>query len=369
MKTVHAKDVSSPAMCYMKIPQPMYVYHTPRELEEHVEKPAVILNDFADYHRFMVQNDIDLNYNSDNKYVDLVGYNLWIKTVDKLIPECTDFSGKIYYKKGDIPTSGCYIRLYYITPTPTRHILFTSSGVHTIGMTKWDMTAGIRFNYSQEKDPRQAKTPEGKEKFYQENLQKILRRKKPTVPMTRIINMMLNRDSNCFLDFDKACSIVYKSNAVKAPDRHKLLETKQFKDVFMATIKSLFPDLAPAIREKHSPEQMAEMLAEIYAIAKEDKNVDRMLKVFDKVKEVGYEEDTVVNDFTGVPTLGVGPQAPALPAAVTTDEFLGEPDREVKSSGNDLTETDYDKLRDEADALPSFVIPSREEVEKTLDND
>ena len=64
MKIIKANEVVSPAMCYMKVPQPMYVYHSYEELDQHVEKPAVILNDFADYHRFMVKNGIYLIKNN-----------------------------------------------------------------------------------------------------------------------------------------------------------------------------------------------------------------------------------------------------------------------------------------------------------------
>src|SRR5690606_30989565 len=152
------------------------------------------------YHSLLTNNGIDLMYRPDVRYISLKDKNIWVKTVDEFIPDYADFDGTIYYIQKDnqfIPTNGCYVKLYFITCMPSRHVLYTSSGIHTVGITKWDVTAGVRKTFLQEKDTRKGKS---REEAYQDYLGKILRRKAVTVQFTKAAGLIFNPMSDCFLD-------------------------------------------------------------------------------------------------------------------------------------------------------------------------
>ena len=129
----------------------------------------------------------------------------------------------------------------------------------------------------------------------------------------------------------------------------------------MSTLKTLFPDLAPAIRKDHSPEQMAQMLATMYGMAEEQKNIEKMMKVFDKIKEVGYEEHTLVSDQSnlGVPLLSDPVKGNQLTEGKTTIDL---PDyTKAAEETKEMTKEDLDKVREELDYPNSYVQPERKD--------
>ena len=367
MKIIDIKDVGTAAMCYAHVPQPMAVYHSREEFLANESTSRWIIGSLGEYLDFVKANNISLQYNANNKYIDVKDMNVWVRTVDKFIPDTTEFSGVINYKLDEggnkIPTDGCFIRLYYITPTPTRNVFYTSSGVHTVGMTKWEPTAAIRYNYSQESDPRRG---QDKQKQYDDRLVKTIRKRTPTVQMTRVISAMLNPASIHFLDFNGATKAVYPW--LKAPDRSKLLETESFKRTLMSVLKTFFPDLAPAIRKVHDPDAMAEKLQTAFKIAEEKKDTKAMLDVFGAILTTGYQEDMVVNDVTGQV---IGAPQPQLGASNDkenpTDNFIsGEPDYKMSSllPDTEVSEEEFKK------SYPESVIGmDNDEINKMLDLD
>lgn len=365
MKIVNVNDVRTPAMCYLHVPQPMTIYHSNEEFISNVEEYEII-HSIGTYLDFITKYQINLTYNSNNKYIDVIDKNVWIRTIDGFIPDTASFAGEITYKLDNdgnkIPTDGCYIQLYYITPTPTRNILFTSSGVHTVGMTKWQPTAAQRYNYSQESDPRTGLDKSG---IYNNRVEKLLRTRKESVQMTRAVGAMLNPASKYFADFSGAARAAYPW--LKIADNKKLLETESFKRTLMSVLKTFYPELAPAIRNAHSPEEMATKLQKAFEIAEKKEDVSAMLKVFGAILTTGYEESTVVNDTTGQILPAFQPKQLANgESEMPSDKFLNEP--ELTMSGM-IPETEISDEEIKASYPKSFIGMDNDEIEKMIGND
>lgn len=364
-------DVKAPSMCYLHIEQPMFVYHSDEEFNQNVPEPREILSNIGDYSDFIHRHNISLTYNSNNKFIDVTELNVWLRTIDKFIPETADALGNITYKLDEngnpIPTDNCYVRLYRITPTPTRNVFFTSSGVHTVGISKWNPTAAQRWSYSQETDPRMGVG--GRNANYPEKLEKVIRKRMSTIQMTKVVSVMFNPASVYFGDFNGAIKAMYPW--VKADDRSKLLETESFKRTLMSVLKTFFPDLAPKIREIHSPDSLAIKLQEAFDVAKESKNVKAMLDVFGAIVGTGYEETSVVNDLTGaVHSLNPNKQSKQIGAGddgMPTDTFLNaEPELKMSQIFPD-TELTAEEVKKGYSS--SLVGMDNDEIEKYLDND
>jgi hypothetical protein len=293
MKIVNINDMKSVNSVYFDIPQPMYAYHSNDEFKEYVMKegtPYIMIQNFPDYYNFLKKNNIDVNYRSENKFVDLQPYNVWIQTIDKYMPDYADIDGTIYYKfnTGEskyIETDGCWIKLYKMTPTSSKHILYTSSGVHTVGINKWDVTAAIRTQFQNERDTRRGGN---KEFAYKTALERLIKLRKPNVRLLKASVALLSSDSPTFLDVNAVMRNQFPN--IKKQDRYVVLQSEAFRRSIMEVIKILMPELGGAIRKNFDPDKMGKMLDSMWNIAEDSKNVDSMLKIFNRVTEVGYEE-------------------------------------------------------------------------------
>ena len=294
MVIVDIKSVKSPALCYLNVPQPMYVYHTKAEFDEYYSNKLgdiQVINNPADWHNFINDNEIDLNYNPNQRYIDIRNYNVWIKTVDRFIPDKANIYGEITYKllNGEkIPTDGCYINLFFISATPTRHILFTSSGVHTIGITKWEMTAAIRENFRQESQP---KGSSGER--YTKRLSKLLQRRKPTSAHLRVVQSMLNPISECWLNSEKSLRMAFPQ--FRKEDRIKILTSQAFREALMNVLSSLFPGLRQQIREDIPPAKVTDFLLKMMEKVIEKEPSEEQIKVLEYIVENGYRENLATN--------------------------------------------------------------------------
>jgi len=344
MKTVDVREYKSVNMIYSAVPQPMYVYDSTEEFEENVERPALLARTMAEYFEFLVANKIDTTYKPNDKYVDFRPYNFWIKTIDTDLALTMTRGGEISYATDEsgkrIPTNGIYVKVFFLTPTPVRHVLYTSAGLRSVGMTKWDITGAVSDQFQQEKDVRHSMSTLDK---YNEKLEKLKNKRKPDVNHMRVAMSLFNPKSSMFLDINKAVKTVYGST-IRVNDRAVVLQSEAFRKALMSTFKTLFPELAPIIRKNIDPEKMASMLTEIYDIAKNKEDVDKMLKVFDKVKEVGYEESTTVN-MANIPML----------PPTNADKYIdGEPDKKTLPEPKPVEEV-TEALRDEYGYSASMV--------------
>lgn len=362
-------------MIYMQIPQPMTIYHSNEELYENVIKDsniehgipahlasmpiAHIIRNFGEYSDFLVKNKIDMNYNSNNRYIDLRPYNIWVRTIDEFIPDYAEEDGTIFYMQDNgqfISTNGCYIQLYFLTPTPARHVLYTSSGIHSVGMNKWDLTAAVRKNFTHEKDERKGKD---KDQVYQDKLDKIIQKRKTTIQFIKATNAMFNpAATEYFLDADKALKMAF-GNTVKQKDLDKLVQSKGFQMALQQTLKTIFPELAAAIKKKIPPDDMAQYLADAMGIAKDSKNVDSIIKVFEKVENAGYAETQVTNNY--MPTLPPLQQMSPQPQITAKEVHNVEAAKDfmpniAAEAGDGLTKEELNKRREETGSISSYVM-------------
>lgn len=352
MRLVNLLEWTRPvAQVYANVPQPMAVYHSTEEFEANVQN-AVRITTFGQFHDYALNNGISLIYNSVTRYVDVQRHNIWIKTVDRFRTDTADNYGNISYQKDangqPIPTDGCWIQLFFITPTPARIILYTSSGVNTTGLTKWQPTAAIRPTFIQEAVPDKTKNSV----TYDAKLQSLLTRRKPNVAFTRLAMALFASDSESFLDIEKSTKLVFGHN-VRSTDREKLLTSPAFKEALMTTIKTLFPSLAPAIRKQHDPDKLAGMLQTIWDLAAGSKDVDKMLKVFDKIADVGYAENGMISS---APMLPVPPQRlEAFPDPNLLSENIAKDD-----IADTKQEEEIATLKAELDYPESFIMQDKE---------
>jgi len=359
--------------CYLNVIQPMFIYHSTGEFKHAMQgQDYDVINDHTEYSKIIHKYSLDYGYEGFTKFVSVKEYNIWLRTIDEYIPDVADRGGNITYKLDSsgnkIPTDGCYVRLYYITPMKNKHALYTSSGVHSVAMMRWTVTAAVREVFTQERDWRyNYDKKEGPDEIYQRRLKAILNRKRQSISMVKLVMLMFNPLSDCYLDFNKACGRIYRQR-VKVKDRNKILQTKQFGDVLMATLKVLFPDLAPEIRKVHNPQDMAKKLSEMWDTAKNNGNVGDMIDVFNKIKEVGYEDVQYVNDLTGLPTTPPSPHLESGSDASketednndTADSYLNQADTidEVINNMKESVGEDYPQ---------GYIMPSPEELQKDVD--
>lgn len=365
MKLVDVRTYVTPvAQIYGNVPQPMVVYHSTEEFEANVEN-AVRIETFGQLLDFTLKHNISLVYTTDNRYVDVREYNIWIKSVDKFKPDTADKYGVIMYQKGEdgqgIPTDGCWLQLYYITPTPAKLVLFTSAGVNTAGITKWTITGAVRPSFIQESIPDKSQ----KSTTYEAKLNKIISKRKPDVKFTKLAMAFLSSDSESFLDMDKSARVTFR-HAIRPDDREKLFESQAFREAFMSVIKTLFPSLAPAIRAEHNPEKLAKMLSTMWNIAESTKDVDKMIKVFDKITATGYEESTAITDQRALPI----PQEQLTDGKPTATEIsfpdpsaLSDKVAEDTSDDNDDDEEEIEALKEDLDYPDSYIMPDEKEKE------
>lgn len=351
MRLVDVKDIKSVCNVYTLIPQPMPVYYSYEELIANEENPDII-DSFDKLLAYFRKHDIDLNYfglPTDARYKSLLHLPLWIKTVDKFIPDYADLAGDIYYITNDdgfISTDGCYTRCFYLTPTPSKFILYCSNGINSVAITKWHPTAAVRSQFLYEKDPRKAI---GTEATYQQSLNRMLNKTKPTVDIYKFLFAFLNKDAPSFLDLDKASAVTFNYKIRKA-DRYKILQSPMFARAMMQVLKILMPELTTEAKKQFPPDKLIGMLAEAAGIAKDTKNVKDILTVFEKVSEIGYEERTQINDT----------RLPEVPLISTAKPNMGilpnNTSQKIEEPKNGESEDEfYDRLRNETDSVSSFI--------------
>lgn len=291
MRKVNIKELAYKCHSnYLLIEQPMYVYHSNREFREK-ETVGISITSLEEYLEFFRDNAIDATYRGKENCIDMRPYNLWIKTVDEYIPDTCLVDGTIIYmldaEGQKIRTDGVWVRLFFINVNPVRHILFTSSGITSVSLMKWDLTGAVKVSFLSERDLRKGKDA------YERELARYLKRKRPNIPLLRIAMAVISPSSETFLNIHKSVRTVFKPGAVRDADVNKIITSYAFKEALMSVIKTLYPTLGPAIRALHSPEEMARKLAVVWDIAKDSKKVEDMLRVINKIEESGYAESTV----------------------------------------------------------------------------
>lgn len=346
MKLVNANDVRSKDKIYSVISQPMPVYHSTEELEQN-ENNYEIVSSFDELLAFCRKKDVSLEWmglTDDARYKNITEYNVFLKTVDKFIPDTADAGGVIFYmideNKGFITTDACYIRCYYLLIRSNKIIMFTSAGVNSATITKWQPTAAVRTQFLFEYDPRKGM---GSQAFYEKKLNNLLNRKKPTVDIYKFLFAFLNNQAPSFLDLDKSAAASFGSK-IRKDDRYRILTSPQFQGAMMQVLKILMPGLQNEVRKQFPPEKVVGLLATASGIAKDKGNVKELLEIFDKVSEAGYAETQFTNDERL-------PQLPMIGNTKHANANMLEPTKEEEVDEEKM----FDDLRKETDSLSSFV--------------
>lgn len=305
---------------YIDVPQPMYVYHSEKELDENASgggRPPLLKIRSVEQYMFMLR-DLGL-LEEGSGYVSVLGHNIWIKTFDEFLPETVDFQGNTTYKKDEngnqIPIESGWVRLYKIFVSVQRHMLYTSSGIWLATLTYWHVGCGIKPQFVA--ISRQGGT---KEERYQSTLKKILGRKTVGVKEAQAVSAMLNPMSSLFLDIDKAIGKVFGAQIKKA-DRHKLITSQAFRSALMKEISVLFPDLTKAIRDEIPPEDMAKFFKEIVKKSIKDEGSSEAMERMKDVVEMAYSTKTFEGYPGSVPILGEHQPAPQLEQPKTDEEL------------------------------------------------
>jgi len=357
--------IVSIASQYLDITQPMYIYHTTEEFLENVEKPFIFLRDQIDYIEYIKTHGFDVL----NKYNNVSNENVWLKTQDVFIPETADTFSKITYKEENgekIPTDGCYIRLYKIFNRTAKHLLYTSSGVHTVSFIKYQLTGAAKDQYMVDfRVPTNNQT-------YEERLQKFLTRTKPSIKEVRLFHALFKPTSEYFLDFDKAVKTIYGS-VIHAADRHRVVTTKAFKEAFMRELKLLFPGLTTAIQKEMPVETIAKAMHDLLDRSIKTEDSDKALDVIDYVVQQGYLADpnTPVGRFPGTVNRLPGNTEPYLDEdvkSIAAIKAAGEENmKEVE-----LTAKEKSAIKNDLDFSDSLIMgdeePSIAIIESDKDN-
>lgn len=293
---------------YIDVPQPMYVYHSEKELDENEQKdgqmPLIKIRSLEQYMYTMEKLGIN-----ESKYHSFLAHNIWIKTKDQFLPTYTNEAGETFYKLDEngnqIPIESGWVRLYKMLYATQKHMIYTSSGIWAVMLTKWDIGAGIKNQFSAV-----TRASGTREKRYTDAFNKILAKKNPGVSEMQAVSVLLNPMSPLFLDIDRVLNRIYRSK-VKKVDRERLITSQAFRKAIMKEIAVLFPDLTKAIRDQIPPEKMAEFFQQIVSKSIKDESSSEAMDRMKDIVEMAYSTKTFEGYPTNVPLLS-DPSKPAL---------------------------------------------------------
>lgn len=272
---------------YMHAPQPMYVCHSTKEFKElNKNKDYILVSGLDQFNDFIKGKGL---YGR-REFVVVTDMNVWFATNEKYIPDTVGKDGTVILEldeKGRHKvTDNCYIRLYVIYPLHSKFLLFTSSGMFQVSITKWELTAGVKESFSK------VYSIAGRTS-YEEKLRKVLSPRRTVVPDMRLANLLLNPLSDCFLKVDKAVQRVYPF--IKKADRDKVIETERFKKLIAKEIVKLMPELKDAVKTKSSATRVAGWLDAVaqQAVDNPEISIEDKLTAIDAVARVGYSESVI----------------------------------------------------------------------------
>lgn len=328
---------------YMGTKQPMYIYDSTEEFKQSNDyKDSLIVLDMASFYDFLIR----YGYERLDKYILLDSLNVWIKTNEKYIPETRTDDGIITYKLDDygrlIPTDSTYIKLIGLYASRATYLCYCSSGVFSISLSaKWEFTGARSSQYTNV-----ASAFANKESSYDRKIRKCIHGK-PSSMEYRILHLMMNPMSDCFMSPEKAFKKVALTS-LKAPDRDLYLSSTKFRNLLLKEICIMFPALKEAVQAKISPDKMADMLKNMFEFSLDNQkggNTENQLKVFDKILEVGYKEDVKIT--SQVPLIGNDEHKQIAEAKATIVPFEDNVNKEKQLLDD----------REEVGTISSYVQP------------
>lgn len=334
-KFERGSDISSH---YVGIQQPMPIYHSEEELDTS-ETGIIKIRTVDEYITFIRENGLQRT-----TYVSISDKNVFIKTIDKYLPDYTDYDERVVLKLdtngNPIPVTSCWVRVYKLNTELTKHFLYTSSGIWSIGMNSFLISAGPKRTYSSITKP--TKKVNSAE-LYQNRFDKMLSKKKPMNREIRLVHLILNPAGPYFLDVEGAIRKIYhQSIPMSTFDKKRFLTSKLFKDTFMSELGIIIPSLTKAVRDTISPETMADFLKKVVEKAVEKETSKEAMDRLKDVMQIAYQDP--VNGKRGI-------SVPLLSDA----SFVDKP-KQVESGKEETTEEELDELRSENGYSSSIIM-------------
>lgn len=266
---------------YIDVPQPMLVLHSTQEL---INLPGnkIVIDGVGDFYQFMkTHNLLEMS-----TYANIIDLNVWLATGEKFVPDYfTEYDVIMWKLEGNqaIPTDNCYIRLYFVLSVKRMYLLFTSSGLFSVSLTKYELSAAVKSQYI--RVATRNTTTLGNREHYQENLKRLLDKKTSTVRNTRLFYILFSRESPYFLNVDEAIKVVY-GGAIKAKDRKRLIESFNFQRTFLKELEYFMPELKLAFQKNITDDQMVNMALTIFDKSTEKGTTDDMIKAYDLIYQM-----------------------------------------------------------------------------------
>lgn len=335
---------------YMVAPQPMPIYHSEEELDTSERNP-VKLRGFADYYYYAEKNNI-----IGQSYIT-VKDNLFVKTTDKFLPDYTDTSEDIHLvlddNKKPIPVESCWVRIYVIYGMEHKHLLYTSSGIWSVSIKSWRISAGPKTQYSAVTRKNKSRASKNGTKHYQEYINKLINKKIPDKRSVRLAHLIFNPLSPYFFSPDKAIKKVYPNDYIRKEDYSRFLNSTQFRRTFMSELGLILPTLTKSIRDAIKEEDLAAYIKKIIAKSVDKETSEEAMSRIKDVIHLAYEDPTGKIKAKEVPLI--------QDAKFTEDKQLEEyANDQLEQVKKDLNYPDSYIMEDLPENLEN-VIPSKDE--------
>lgn len=351
---------------YINAKQPMRVYHSTKELTKYeFNKDLIVIKNIYEFQKFIQEYGLV----AANEFITVSDKNVWLATGEKYVPDIfSPNNAKTYILRNNklIPTDNCYIRLYVIHSLSNRYLLFTSSGIFVVSISRWDLSAAIKPTFiSVNGNTNSSYIPADQ---YKKRLAQILETNKVKVADIRMIHLLLNPMSKgTFLNPDGAAKEAY-GYFVHKEDREKIFQTQKFRDLFMRELSRIMPDLKGAIQKKNNPDVIAEMLNKIASMAIESptETVENKLTAVQAIINLGYPDDTDSSSMPFNPvsdkmlSAGENSKREELPATFQDEDKvkINSAKKQINSAekeDEDLSEEKINEIRKEIGSSEMYI--------------
>lgn len=360
---------------YMGVPQPMYIFHSEAELDEHIENPIKIRN--IEEYTTLIEK-----YKEEGKnYISFVNHSVYLLTPDRWMPDYTDETGKVHYKvlpNGEYePVDSVWIALYNVGVFAKKHFIFTSSGIWTVSISEWNFSGGPKSQFSAVSRP--ATTSKDVKERKRLMLEGLVSKKKPSAGDVRFIHTILNPTSPLFLNFSGAMRAAYRGR-FNGDDYKFFMNSKFFRKILMKEIATLYPGLSEAIQKEIPPDEFAKFIRQMIEKSIKSETSKEVRDALSYIAEAGYGKDPEAGDSSfrvigGRVGLPMHQTSPILPERTKGTEDIKSKDIDKYPDKNEeMSEKELKEHRAMHGVTASFVMrkdidamPEEEDVEDLLD--
>jgi len=338
---------------YLNVSQPMYIFHSKKELKEHITKNELttfhIIRGVEDFLGFTKKYGLQ----GRNKFCQVSDVNVFVATGEKFVPKSLASAGVekgiIHWELDEegraIPTDNCFIQLHLILSARNHYLCFFSNGIEMLSISRWNLTAAVKDQF---KNPSSVVEGVRERSTYDERLKALLERKRATVRDVRLFHLLFNPLSDTYLKLDDAVKKIY-GLTIRKDDREKIVQTKRFRELFRKELAYLMGDLQKAFKTEIPDKEMVEMAKLIFDKSLTDGTTDDSLKVYDAILNIRESDETV---SVGESKLIDGAKSPKL---------IEKNDKKGFAIKKEETEDSIDiELLDDVPAPPEKVVETNE---------